>query len=65
MLESRVVSLTRGGGVSGPMAVEKMKTGNTAAIRCARVGIDAKATSLDTVPRREVAPLFEKVKAFL
>ena len=63
--ESQSAPLTRSGGVSGPMAVQKMKTGDAAAIRCARVGMDTKAASLDTVPRREVTPFFEKVEAFL
>lgn len=65
MLDSRGASLTGGGGVPGPMAVEKMKTSDTAAIRCARVGVNAKAASLDTIPRRKVTPFLEKIKAFL
>jgi hypothetical protein len=47
------------------MTVKQMKTSDVAAIRCSRVRVDSKGTSLDAVPRGQIAPFLEKVKMLL
>jgi hypothetical protein len=47
------------------MTVKQMKTSDVAAIRCSRVRVDPKGTSLDAVPRRQITPFLEKVKMLL
>jgi hypothetical protein len=47
------------------MTVKQMKTSDAAAIRCPRVRVDSKGTSLDAVPRGQIAPFLEKVKMLL
>jgi len=58
-------SLTPGSGIPSPMTVKQMKTSDVAAIRCSRIRVDSKGTSLDAVPRGQITPFLEKVEMLL
>lgn len=47
------------------MTMKQMKTSDVAAVRCSRVRVDPKGTSLDAVPWGQITPFLEKVKMFL
>ena len=47
------------------MTMKQMKTSDVATIGCSRVRVDSKGTSLDAVPRGQIAPFLEKVEMLL
>ena len=61
----KMIPLTPGSGIPSPMTVKQMKTSDVAAIRCSRVRVDSKGTSLDAVPRGQITPFLEKVEMLL